>query len=225
MTPGQDTGCGPRGTFQEGPSLALVLGAIHVAALELDMTRIFGILLTSLLLVPSLALAGDLTLRDVIELHRSGLGDDLLIAVIDADGGPFTLTFGDIQDLKSDGLSERVIAALVRTGSRRSLAADGGSAPVVHVQQEVNNYVAPTVVVVGVPGLGQGGRDQGRVDGHEQPRPPAPPPPAMWVTRREDGRNVTASGEVRTSVPAATWVTPRDPKPRDVPAAERPKPQ
>ena len=71
--------------------------------------------------------AGDLTLRDVIELHRTGLGEDLLIAVIDADGGPFPLSFADIQDLKSDGLSERVIAALVRTGTRRASTSGAGA--------------------------------------------------------------------------------------------------
>ena len=89
------------------------------------MTRIFGILLAALLLTPLSAAAGELTLRDVMELHRTGLGDDLLIAVIEADGGPFRLSFADIQDLKSDGLSERVIAALVRTRARQPLLEGG----------------------------------------------------------------------------------------------------
>lgn len=193
------------------------------------MTRILGVLGTALLLAAPMAFAGDLTLRDVIELHRSGLGDDLLIAVIDADGGPFSLSLADIHDLKSDGLSERLIAALVRTGARRTGSPDDGSVPVVHVQQNVINNVVPAIVVVDTPELGRrrGGTDPDRPghpsnrDGNEfRHRPPAPPPPATWVTRREDGKNVTDSGVVRSSAPAATWVTPRDPKVDEKPRAE-----
>lgn len=182
------------------------------------MTRILAIVLASSLLWPSTSAAEDLTLRDVIELHRSGLGDELLIAVIEADGGPFSLSFADIHDLKSDGLSERVITALVRTGGRAVPAVDGG-APVVHVEQEVVNYVVPAVVVVDTPAVDrhrrQTDRDHGSwshrdADG-SRPRP-SPPPPAMWMTRQEDGKNVTADGKVRRHVPPAAWVTPRDPK-------------
>ena len=165
------------------------------------MARTIQALVFALLFVPSLAVAGDLTLRDVIELHRSGLGDDLLISVIDADGGPFALTFADIHDLKSDGLSERVITALVRTGARPASTAGVGVAPVIQVRQEVVNYVVPAVVLIDSSGTD---RNASRA------RPPAPPPPATWVTRQEDGRNVTAGGAVRTAVPAATWITPRD---------------
>ncbi len=176
------------------------------------------------LLLPPAALAQDLTLRDVIELHRTGLGEDLVMAVIEADGGPFTLTLADIQDLKSDGLSERVIATLVRTGARHQEAIDGdrGAALVVPVQQ-VTTYYAPTLVIIAVPPgelappqVGQDGRAPGTFDSRGGPR--VAPPPATWVTRRTDGANVTSSGEIRRGVPPAAWVTPRDPKPRERPA-------
>lgn len=170
----------------------------------------------TLLLAPSPARADELTLRDVIELHRSGLGEDLLMAVIEADGGSFSLSFADIQDLKSDGLSERVIAALVRTGLRSTLT-DQGVAPVVQVNQAV---YAPTLVVLGTPDWRQDHHPAGHSDRRQHaPRPDGEPrqeqtPPATWVTRQEDGQNVTALGEVSSSRPPATWVTPRDPKPR-----------
>ena len=138
------------------------------------MTRIFGFLLAALALAPLSAAAGDLTLRDVMELHRTGLGDDLLIAVIDADGGPFRLSFVDIQDLKSDGLSERVIAALVRTGARQPLLEDVG--PVVEpvaVYQEVVTYV-PSLVVVGTPVVPVW-RDENHVRAPRPPRRSVPP--------------------------------------------------
>ena len=186
------------------------------------MTRLFGLLLVALLATPSAASAGELTLRDVIELHRTGLGDDLLIAVIEADGGPFALSFADIQDLKSDGLSERVIAALARTRARQA-SSEGAGPAVVHVTQEVVNYVP--VVIVSDPAAGDrrhgsfsGSADESSVRGKDRVSHharPAPPPPASWVTRREDGKNVSASGEVRRSKPAAAWVTPREPQARE----------
>jgi hypothetical protein len=71
---------------------------------------------------PALLHAGDLTPRDVVELHRSGLGEEVLLALIEVDGGPFDLTTSDVLDLKAEGLPERVIAALIRAGR-------GGYAP------------------------------------------------------------------------------------------------
>ena len=197
------------------------------------MTRILGLVLAGVLLAPLSTAAGDLTLRDVMELHRTGLGDDLLIAVIDADGGPFRLSFVDIQDLKSDGLSERVIAALVRTGTRQPAppTADAAAMPAqvyqepVQVYEEVVTYV-PGVVVVATPVV-----PVWRVDTHPGHRSrrgdrlePSEPPPATWVTRREDGRNVPASSRVRSTVPPATWVTPRDPQSRERRPSDPPAP-
>jgi hypothetical protein len=175
------------------------------------MTRLLGVLALALLLTPRPAAAGDLTLRDVIELHRSGLGDELLVAVIEADGGPFQLSLADILDLRSDGLSERVIAALVRTGTRRASASS--EAPTVQVQQHVTQ-VAPTVVIIEddrpVPQPPSGRRpSSGFAPGPGQIPPMVTPPAATWTTRREDGRNVSSRGEVKSDKPAATWVTPR----------------
>ena len=70
----------------------------------------------ALLTTPAPALAGDLTTRDVIELSRSGLGDEVIIALVEVDGGPFHLSPADVLDLKAEGLSDRVLAALVRAG-------------------------------------------------------------------------------------------------------------
>ena len=183
------------------------------------MTRILGLVLAGLLLTPLSAVAGDLTLRDVIELHRTGLGDDLLIAVIDADAGPLRLSLADIQDLKGDGLSERVIAALVRAGARQSLP-DGVETVVepVRVYQEAIPYV-PALVVVGTPVVPTPVVPLRRGDRAHRSQPP----PATWVTRQEDGKNVPASTRVgRSSVPPATWVTPRDPQSREPSSPDTP---
>jgi hypothetical protein len=172
------------------------------------MTRLLGILALVLLCMPRPLAAGELTVRDVIELHRSGLGDELLIAVIEADGGPFELALADILDLRNGGLSERVISAMVRTGGRRS--ADRGDAGV-NVQQHVTQ-VAPTVVIIdgGAPSPPPSYGDWR--PSNFKPEPGQIPPtnsPARWTTRRSDGRNVSEGRPVTSDKPAASWVTPR----------------
>lgn len=190
------------------------------------MTRVIGVLLLAVLLIPGVARAGDLTLRDVIELHRAGLGEDLLIAVIEADGGPFKLTHAEILDLKSDGLSERVITALVRTGTRRgAVVADGSgltapvdAAPAVIVEQDVTQ-IAPTTVVVVETDSTHDGSLRGSRHRHDDDRRgrdgerarQLQTPPATWVTRSEDGQNISTRGRaIDSGKPPATWVTPHD---------------
>lgn len=82
-----------------------------------------------LVMAPGVARAGDLTVRDVVELHRAGLGDDVLLALIEVDGGPFALDHPDLLYLKAEGLSDLVIAALVRTGRQRDAGGDPGTPP------------------------------------------------------------------------------------------------
>jgi hypothetical protein len=144
------------------------------------MRRALTALVLALTVGVATASAGDLTLRDVYELHRTGMGDDLLIALVEADPGPLELSLADIQDLKGAGFSERLIAALVMASRRPT--AQPPTAPVV-VQQHVYaptyapNFAptfvyAPTVVIAPRP------RE------HDAPKPPVrrEKPPATWVT-------------------------------------------
>lgn len=65
------------------------------------------------------ALAGTaeaLTIRDVIELTRAGLGDEVLLALIDVDRSIYAIDTATLKQLKNAGVSERVIVALVRSG-------------------------------------------------------------------------------------------------------------
>lgn len=191
------------------------------------MSRLPAALALVLLLAPRPAVAGDLTLRDVIELQRSGFGDELLVAVIEADGGPFQLSVADVLDLRSSGMSERVISALLRTGAARSGPANASG---VTVQQHVTQ-VAPTVVIVNdhdarptpVPYPYGVRRAPGFTPGPGQIPPMVTPPPATWTTQRDDGRNIGRGGEVKTQKPAAMWVTPRDGGARSRDGDTRPK--
>ena len=74
----------------------------------------------AVVLVPSLAPRAEaLTIRDVIELSRAGLGDDVLLALIEVDGGVFAIDVETLKALKDAGVSERVIVALVRSRRER----------------------------------------------------------------------------------------------------------
>lgn len=60
--------------------------------------------------------ADALTLRDVIELTRAGLGEEVLLALIEVDRSVFPIDAATIKELKANGVSERVITAMVRSG-------------------------------------------------------------------------------------------------------------
>jgi hypothetical protein len=78
------------------------------------MHRLLPVLL--LLLPLSAAPAEAVTVRDLIELTRAGVGDDVLLALIEVDGGVFAIDTDTLTTLKKAGVSERVIIALVRSG-------------------------------------------------------------------------------------------------------------
>lgn len=56
------------------------------------------------------------TIRDIIELSKAGLGDDVLIALIEVDRRVFTVDTATLKQLKQAGVSEAVIVALIRSG-------------------------------------------------------------------------------------------------------------
>lgn len=89
--------------------------------------------------------ADALTIRDVIELSKAGLGEEVLLALIEVDRGIYAMDMATLKALKDAGVSERVIVALIRSG-REDLPPE----PVVvqDVQEEPPPAPAPQVVVV-----------------------------------------------------------------------------
>ena len=81
-----------------------------------------------------------LTIRDVIELTRAGLGDEVLLALIEVDRAVYSIDTATLKQLKAAGVSERVIVALVRSG--REVPPEPAAAPVAEEQP------APQVVVI-----------------------------------------------------------------------------
>ena len=76
-------------------------------------------LLVALLVVLSVGLArraDAVTIADIIGLSQAGLSDDVLIALVDTDDTVFTLTASQIVQLKTAGVGERVIVAMLWQG-------------------------------------------------------------------------------------------------------------
>lgn len=59
-----------------------------------------------------------ITNEDVLSLHSAGFGDDLIIAKIKSASHQFKLEPDDLVRLKNSGISERVLTAMLDTGSK-----------------------------------------------------------------------------------------------------------
>ena len=105
------------------------------------------LLLAALGLVPAAAEA--VTIRDIIELSKAGLADEVLVAVIDADRTIFTLDADQILELKGAGVSEAVLLKMLRT--RREFEAPATAHAAQAPSAGVQDGPAPEVVIIGAP--------------------------------------------------------------------------
>jgi hypothetical protein len=106
------------------------------------MTAFRTLMLLTALLLP--ATAGAVTVRDIIELSRAGLPDDVLVAVIDADRTIFTLDKAQILELKEAGVSKAVLLKMIR--SRREFEPAPEPPPPVLTDAQPQQ---PEIVVIG----------------------------------------------------------------------------
>jgi hypothetical protein len=74
------------------------------------------VLIAFLLLLSVASTASALTVRDVIELSKAGLGDEVLLALIEVDRTVFTIDTPTLKMLKAAGVSQAVIVAMIRSG-------------------------------------------------------------------------------------------------------------
>lgn len=78
-----------------------------------------GLLALAVLLGPAIGTAHAITVKDIIQYHA--IGDDILISLIEADASVFHLTAEDVSNLKAQGVSQRVILAMIDTAKPKSL--------------------------------------------------------------------------------------------------------
>jgi hypothetical protein len=125
------------------------------------LSSIAASLAIALTLLP--ARADALTLREVIELTRAGLSEDVLLALIEIDPRVFPIDAATLRSLKDAGVSEKVIVAMVRSGRTPLPQPDPAPLPVdptppepqvVIVERErpvVREVAVPVPVYVAVP--------------------------------------------------------------------------
>ncbi len=95
------------------------------------------------------ASASAVTTRDIIELTKAGLSDDILIALIDADRTVFSLDKDEILALKKAGVSHAVMLKMLRTRVEFDVpAAMPEAAPAEMVVIATEPPPAPVTVVV-----------------------------------------------------------------------------
>jgi hypothetical protein len=114
--------------------------------------------------------ASAVSTRDLIELSKAGLGDEVLVALIEADGTVFNLDAPKILELRGAGVSERVITAMLRNASH-AVAAPG----VADAQSEAAPPAAPAA---------QDGAPYFVIIGEKPPEPSPPPAPTYvlpWI--------------------------------------------
>jgi hypothetical protein len=132
------------------------------------------------------ARAEAITVQDVIELTRAGLGDEVLLALIDVDRTVFSIDTATLTRLKQGGVSERVILAMVRSGrtapvedQQQSVVMEAAPAPpvvIIEHHETVRDVPVPVAVPVYVPFVQHGFRgraiDDGRFDQrHDREQP------------------------------------------------------
>jgi hypothetical protein len=81
------------------------------------MTRLGSLFLVAFLLAGGRADA--VSAKDIIDLSRAGLGEAVLLALVEVDGGVFTIDNATLKQLKAAGVSDKVIEAMVRSGRSR----------------------------------------------------------------------------------------------------------
>jgi hypothetical protein len=99
-----------------------------------------------LLLAGAASRAEALTIRDVIELTKAGVSEEVLLALIDVEGGVYASDTETLKALKEAGVSERVMVALVRSGRERRLPEP--TPPPASEDEAMGPAPAPPVVVV-----------------------------------------------------------------------------
>lgn len=135
-----------------GAKQGFAICAATAAALELlsgfremsmRMPRLFLVLVVTALFAGR---AEAVTVRDLIELSRAGVSEEVLIELIAVDGSVFNLDAATLRELKTAGVSDKVIMAMLRAG--RAPTPPPPSVPAPPDTPDIHVDVPPPTIVV-----------------------------------------------------------------------------
>jgi hypothetical protein len=89
------------------------------------------------------------TPEDIVTLTKSGVSDDVILALVARDRTIFTLNPDDLVALKKQGLSEAVLVAMLRSGREEGEAAFAEQTARADADRVETAWLPPNVVVVG----------------------------------------------------------------------------
>ena len=109
------------------------------------------LVLVAIATLPFASRAEALTVRDVIQLSRAGVSDQVLLALIDVDNRVYTIDADAVKQMKDAGVSDAVMLAMIHAGRDTSPAPDtaaGDAASGAAAQPPLQASVAPQPQVI-----------------------------------------------------------------------------
>ena len=100
-----------------------------------------------LALVPSPASA--VTREEIVRLSKSGVSDEVILALVDRDKTIFAINPDDLVALKGEGVSEAVVLAMLKSGREEGEAAFAYQVAQAAAERAAAVWLAPNVVVIG----------------------------------------------------------------------------
>jgi hypothetical protein len=79
-------------------------------------TRLQRIVLALVLVLATAPGAYAVTIHDIVALTKAGLSDDIILALLEADPTIFSIDAAKLMELRRDGVSERVLIAMLKSG-------------------------------------------------------------------------------------------------------------
>lgn len=93
--------------------------------------------------------ASAVTREEIVRLAKSGVSDEVILALVDRDKTIFALTPEDLVALKRDGVSEGVLVAMLKSGRDEGEAAFAQQAAQSAADRVETAWLPPNVVVIG----------------------------------------------------------------------------
>jgi hypothetical protein len=90
------------------------------------------VLITLVVMLTAASSAWAFWVKDVIDMHKAGVADSLIIQKIVYSGIRFTLSGADVKKLKEAGVSDAVISEMLRTESAGENGGNGGNGEGAH---------------------------------------------------------------------------------------------